>query len=148
MQTEAELVYVAKEQVHANVVLAALALMTGTAPHGVVRADQPFRVLDANVVRAALLEFATAVQTEVSLSIYSSDALLLEAAHDLRQAIGEAPEFCNPESAVIAIDEVIQDWLTLLTGRRQDLIAISERIEAAGEVSLAEMARILHLEQA
>jgi len=129
-------------QAHANAVLAVLALLTESCVSGVVRADTPFRP-DTHPGRAALLEAATAIQTEVSLSIVASDPLIAEAARGLASATTGRGEDAR-ENAVIEVDRVLQHWVSLLEGRGQQLDDIADLISKRGEVSLEEIAALLH----
>ena len=127
------------EQVRANVVMATLALMTGTPAIGVVRADTAFRV-EAPESYFALLEVATAVQTEVSLSIYSSDPLLAEAVKILEKHISDRGEFERQEVAIIETDRILQQWISMISGRGQEMNEVAEWIYKNGEISLADLA--------
>ena len=93
--------------------------------------------------RAALLEAATAIQTEVSLSIVASDPLIAEAARGLASATTGRGEDAR-ENAVIEVDRVLQHWVSLLEGRGQQLDDIADLISKRGEVSLEEIAALLH----
>ena len=133
------------EQVRANVVMATLALMTGTPANGVVRADTAFRV-EASKGYLALLEVATAVQTEVSLSIYSSDPLLAEAAKIIEKHIVARGEFERQEKAIVETDQILHQWISMISGRGEEMNEIAEWIYRNGEISLVDLAERLGIQ--
>ena len=124
---------------HVNAVMATLALLTGTCTTGVVHANVLYQV-DATPARIALLEAVTAIQTEVSLSIFASDPLIAEASHGMEFVVESDAAHRTREELVDATDRVVQDWLSLLAGRGQQITEIGDLILSRGEVSIEEIA--------
>ena len=131
-------------RVHANVVLAALALLTDTPIHGVVRANSPGKI-ETTAERLALLEAATAIQTEVSLSIVSSDPLIFHASHQLEESRANSSKSVIDTDNVEATDRTLHGWISLLEGRGDEINAIADSVIEHGEMAVAEIAKRLCL---
>jgi hypothetical protein len=125
--------------VHVNAVMAVLALLTGSCTQGFVRSDKLF-VADASPERVARLEAATAIQTEVSLSIDASDPLIDDASNRLGTFLAANPTFESRERMVVATDELLHEWVSLLDGRGNEINEVAALIALRGEVSLEEIA--------
>jgi hypothetical protein len=123
--------------------MASLALMTGSASSGQVLSDSPYRP-NVDRGRVALLEAATAMQTEISLSIRASDPLIGEASHEfelLRTEIGDS----TGELITVRADEALHEMISLLDGKRDLLVEVAELLIRRGEVSLEQIAEVLRI---
>jgi hypothetical protein len=132
-------------QAHINIVMAALALLTGSCSEGVVSSTEPY-LPNASRDRIALLEAATAIQSEVSLSIFASDPLIGDAIHVLgRHTRKKAPDD-GQTALVLQVDRMINEWVSMLAGRGPQLNALAELLVERGELPLAEIGERLGIE--
>jgi len=131
-------------QAHVNVVMASLALLTGSCATGTVTCGSPFEPEVEHGTRA-LLEAATAMQTEVSLSIFASDPLIKDASSELRHQVDHVRSTEEMELMILGTDALIQEWLGLLNGRGQELEALANLLVAKGSLTLPEIADYLRV---
>jgi|GEM_PF-3242439 len=131
-------------QAHVNVVMASLALLTGSCATGTVTCGSPFQP-DVEHGTRALLEAATAMQTEVSLSIFASDPLIKDASHELAHLVEDVRTAEERVAMVDTTDALLQEWLALLAGRGQELESLANLLVAKGSLTLPEIADYLRV---
>jgi len=123
---------------YVNAVIAALTVLTGVSSDGLVSATEPFRPHESLATDEILV--AAAAQSELTLSIYSSDPLIAEAAANLSSRVRPGS---SSEKFVERIDGQIHQWVDLLDGKAPVLREIAHQLIAKGTMSIDEVAVLL-----
>lgn len=119
-----------------NVVMAALAILSRDCPDGVVTTAEPY-IPPVSKEKLALLKAATAMQTELSLSISVSDPMIWDASHGFAERAHEIAKHRELTDVIVGVDNILHDYLQLLAGKGPLLSELAEELIEKGQLPVS-----------
>jgi hypothetical protein len=122
-----------------NVVMAALAILTGVCTEGALTTTEPY-VPPVSKEKLALLKASVAMQTELSLSISVSDPMIWDASHGFAERAQTIAKHRELTDIVVGVDHILHEYLQLLAGKGPQLTALADELIAKGHLPISSVA--------